>query len=49
MFLYAPDFVYTVPNDLEGLNLGFIETPSDRYLSVTQWHRDVDYVWPVFK
>lgn len=48
VFLYAPDFVYTVPNDLKGLDLGFIETPSDRYLSVAQWHRDEDYVWPVF-
>lgn len=48
VFLYAPDFVYTVPNDLAGLDLGFIETPSDRYLSVAQWHRDEDYVWPIF-
>jgi len=49
IFLYAPDFVYSVPNDLQGLNLGFIETPSDRFLSVTQWHRQTDYVWPIFK
>jgi peptide/nickel transport system substrate-binding protein len=48
VFLYAPDFVYTVPNDLQGLDLGFIETPSDRYLSVAEWHRDEDYVWPIF-
>jgi peptide/nickel transport system substrate-binding protein len=48
VFLYAPDFVYTVPNDLLGLTLGLIETPSDRFLSVTQWHRQVDYVWPFF-
>ncbi|MES2203268.1 MAG: peptide ABC transporter substrate-binding protein [Patescibacteria group bacterium] len=49
VFLYTPDFVYTVPNDLKGLTLGFIETPSDRYLSVAEWHRQVDYVWPFFK
>lgn len=48
VFLYVPDFVYTVPNDLKGLDLGFIETPSDRFLSITQWHRDEDYVWPIF-
>lgn len=48
VFLYVPDFVYSVPNDLKGLNLGFIETPSDRFLSVTQWHRETDYVWPFF-
>ena len=48
VFLYAPDFVYTVRNDLEGLNLGLIETPSDRFLSVNNWHRETDRVWPIF-
>lgn len=48
VFLYAPDFVYTVPNDLYGLSLGFIESPSDRFMSVARWHRQVDRVWPVF-
>jgi peptide/nickel transport system substrate-binding protein len=48
VFLYAPDFVYSVPNDIEGLGLGFIETPSDRFSSVASWHREVDYVWPIF-
>ncbi len=48
VFLYAPDFVYSVPNDIQGLNLGFIESPSDRFLSAAAWHREVDYVWPPF-
>ena len=48
VFLYAPDFVYIVPKDIAGLDLGFIETPSDRFLSVTSWHRATDRVWPVF-
>jgi peptide/nickel transport system substrate-binding protein len=48
VFLYAPDFVYSIPNDIQGLDLGLIETPSDRFSSVTQWHREVDYVWPWF-
>ncbi|MDO8518075.1 MAG: peptide ABC transporter substrate-binding protein [bacterium] len=48
IFLYAPDFVYIVQNDLRGLDLGFIETPSDRFLSVAQWHLETDYVWPFF-
>jgi peptide/nickel transport system substrate-binding protein len=46
VFLYAPSFVYIVPNDIEGLNLGFIETPSDRFLSADNWHFETDYVWP---
>ncbi|MEK7108884.1 MAG: ABC transporter substrate-binding protein [Patescibacteria group bacterium] len=48
VFLYAPDFVYSIPNDIAGASLGFIETPSDRFLSVAGWHRETDYVWPVF-
>ena len=49
IFLYAPDFVYSVPKDLQGLTLGFIETPSDRFLSVANWYRETDQVWPIFK
>jgi peptide/nickel transport system substrate-binding protein len=48
VFLYAPDFVYSVPKDIVGVHLGFIESPSDRFLSVTSWHRETDYVWPIF-
>jgi peptide/nickel transport system substrate-binding protein len=48
VFLYAPDFVYSIPNDVLGLNLGFIENPSDRFLGAYEWHREEDYVWPVF-
>jgi len=48
IFLYAPDFVYIVPKQLAGLNLGFIEEPSDRFLSVTDWHLETDAVYPIF-
>jgi peptide/nickel transport system substrate-binding protein len=48
VFLYSPDFVYSVPNDIKGVSLGFIEGPSDRYLQVALWHRETDYVWPLF-
>lgn len=48
VFLYAPDFVYSIPKDIQGLDLGLVESPSDRFLSVTQWHREVDFVWPLF-
>ncbi|HVV38999.1 MAG TPA: peptide ABC transporter substrate-binding protein [Candidatus Paceibacterota bacterium] len=48
VFLYAPDFVYSIPKDIQGLDLGFIGTPSDRFLSAPMWHRETDYVWPIF-
>ncbi len=48
VFLYAPDFVYSIPKDIQGLDLGFISSPSDRFLSAPSWHRETDYVWPLF-
>ncbi len=48
IFLYAPDFVYSVPNDIEGLELGFIGRPSDRFLGASVWHRETEHVWPFF-
>ncbi len=48
IFLYAPDFVYTIPKGIQGVNLGLIESPSDRYLSVAGWHQETDHVWPLF-
>lgn len=48
VFLYAPDFVYSIPNDIAGVDLGFIETPDDRFLSLPQWHKETDEVWPLF-
>lgn len=48
VFLYVPDFVYSIPNDIKGFDLGFVETSSDRFLSIHEWHREVDYVWPLF-
>lgn len=48
VFLYTPDFVYSVPNDIAGVDLGFIETPDDRFLSLPQWHTETDEVWPLF-
>lgn len=48
LFLYAPDFVYVFPDTIKGFDPGFIETPSERFLSIGSWHREVEYVWPIF-
>ena len=47
-FLYAPDFIYTVPKDLKGVELPQIITPSDRFATVASWYRVTDTVWPFF-
>ncbi|MGD0328443.1 MAG: peptide ABC transporter substrate-binding protein [Minisyncoccia bacterium] len=45
-FLYAPDFIYTVPKDLKGVLLPQITTPADRFATIASWYRSTDSVWP---
>lgn len=45
-FIYAPDFTYAVPEDLRGVVLPQIITPSDRFATVASWYRFTDAVWP---
>jgi len=46
MFIYSPDFIYAVPNDLHGVSLPQIITPADRFATVASWYRSIDKVWP---
>jgi peptide/nickel transport system substrate-binding protein len=47
-FLYAPDFIYSMPADLYGVTLPQIVTPADRFAAVASWYRVTDAVWPFF-
>jgi peptide/nickel transport system substrate-binding protein len=47
-FLYAPEFIYAVPNGLHGVRIGSLTTPSERFLNVYEWHRETEYVWDIF-
>lgn len=48
IFTHTPSFLYVVPNDLKGVILPEITTPSDRFATVSTWYRRTAYVWPVF-
>ena len=48
IFLYAPKFIYVVPNDLYGVELGALTGASDRFLNVHQWYTDTERVWNIF-
>ena len=41
-FLYAPDFVYAVPKSLQGVDLGVITSPTDRFASVSDWYTETE-------
>lgn len=49
VFTHAPDFVYTVPKDLEGIVLGTIASPKDRFATLPFWYRHTEWVWPFLK
>ncbi|HUO50210.1 MAG TPA: ABC transporter substrate-binding protein [Candidatus Paceibacterota bacterium] len=48
VFLYAPDFLYVVPNDLSGIELGALTNSSERFLNVYEWYTETSRVWDVF-
>ncbi len=48
VFLYAPDFVYSVPAGLRGVKLPQIAAPADRFANVSKWYLDTARVWPFF-
>lgn len=48
VFVYAPDFTYTVPKDLRGVVLPQIIIPADRFATAASWYRFTDSVWPFF-
>ncbi|MDB5244892.1 MAG: family 5 extracellular solute-binding protein peptide/nickel transport system substrate-binding [Parcubacteria group bacterium] len=47
-FLYAPNFTYSVPQDLRGIELPQVVLPADRFATVAMWYRSTDAVWPFF-
>lgn len=48
IFLYAPEFLYVVPHDLQGLSFGALTSPSERFLNVHEWYTDTERVWNIF-
>lgn len=49
VFLYSPHFVYLTHPSVNGIELGTIITPADRFSSVTEWYLETERVWPLFK
>lgn len=48
IFLYAPDFLYLVPDTIRGVSLGALAIPADRFANVYEWYTDTEYVWSIF-
>ncbi len=48
IFLYSPDFIYTLPSNVNGTNLKLLSTPSERFAEIHNWYIDTDRVWDIF-
>jgi peptide/nickel transport system substrate-binding protein len=48
VFLYAPDFLYAVPQNVQGIQIGSLASPAGRFANVYQWYTDTEYVWSIF-
>ena len=47
-FVYSPDFIYVVPDNLRGITPDNLSTPSERFLSIYDWYLETDTVWKIF-
>ena len=48
VFLYSPNFIYVLPKKIKGVELQSATTPSERFLSITDWYIETDNVWKIF-
>jgi len=48
VFLYSPEFIYAIPDELKGVRLGALTTPAERFLSAHAWYTDTEKVWSIF-
>lgn len=48
IFLFAPEYRYILPAHIEGVSLGALTTPAERFMTVHQWHRETERVWSIF-
>ena len=46
--LYAPEFIYLLPQKIKGVSLESVAIPSERFLDVYQWYIETDGVWSIF-
>lgn len=48
VFLYAPDFLYVVPEDIRGMALGTMTTPAERFFGAYRWYTQTERIWDIF-
>lgn len=48
VFVYSPEFIYIVPDNIHNLKIGKLNNSSERFLNVHEWYIDTNQVWKIF-
>ncbi len=48
IFLYSPNFLYVVPDNVRAVSLGKLSIPQDRFLGIRDWYIETNRVWKIF-
>ena len=48
IFLYTPQLLYVLPEQVYGVELGVLATPAERFSNVYQWYVATENVWSIF-
>jgi peptide/nickel transport system substrate-binding protein len=48
IFLYSPEYIYVMSDNIKGYHLESITNHSDRFYGIDKWYIDTDKVWKIF-
>ncbi len=48
VFTYSPYFIYIVPKKVQGVNLGTVTQPWERWNDIESWYIETNNVWTIF-
>jgi len=45
VFLYNPDYIYTVSKNVKGISGGIVADPSQRFATIENWYASTKRIW----
>ncbi len=48
VFLYSPNFIYVMPNDVQGIPVNHLTSSKDRFSNVYLWYTETENIWKIF-
>ncbi len=48
IFLYSPDFIYILPDNVKGVEISNLISSEERFMNIHEWYIHTDKVWKIF-